>query len=157
MPTSCCSFIATDFIADFPEVLFQGVCVDANLTVVDRLSDRVHLNPALSEFRTQDLMDLLLHHYFPLHGLFKSIQSDCGPQFSSAALQSLLRLLKVESKLSFARHQQSNGHVENRNKLIKTCLSVNTALRKDWPNYLFDCRVCSQCTALRVPRGHSTF
>ena len=136
LPTGRWVLIATDLITGFPKVDFEGRTVDAILTIVDKFSNRVHFHAVLSTLSTDDLVQLLLHHHFPLHGLPHSIQSDRGPQFTSAAFQSLLKQLKVESKLSLARHQQSNGRVENRNKLIETYLRLYVALRDDWPQFL---------------------
>ncbi|KAJ8143544.1 hypothetical protein OY671_003324 [Metschnikowia pulcherrima] len=90
-------------------VSFEGRTVDAILTIVDKFSNRVHFYAVSPTLSTDDLVQLLLHHHFPLHGLPNSIKSDRGPQFTIAAFRSSLKQLKMESILSLARHQQSNG------------------------------------------------
>ncbi|QBM87414.1 Integrase core domain-containing protein [Metschnikowia aff. pulcherrima] len=128
--------IATDLVTGLPTVTVNNQEVDAILTIVCKFSNRTHFYAVSSKFSTQDFMDLFFERYVPLHGIPRSIQTDRGPQFTSAAFQSFARLLKVESRLSIARHQQSDGRVENRNKLIETYLRLHVEKNTDWPRFL---------------------
>ncbi|QFZ25420.1 putative transposon Ty3-I Gag-Pol polyprotein [Clavispora lusitaniae] len=128
--------IATDLITGLPDATYQSRSVNAVLTIVDKFSNRTHFYAVSSKFGTSDLVNILLESYFPLHGLPRSIQSDRGPQFTSAAFQTLMSQLNVDSQLSLARHQQSDGRVENRNKLIETYLRLYVASNPEWPKFL---------------------
>jgi transposase InsO family protein len=54
---------------------------------------------------------LLLDNLHKRFGLPDSFISDRGPQFTAKSIRELLKLLKVESRLSTAYHPQSDGKI----------------------------------------------
>lgn len=135
-PTGRWTDILTDLITGLPRVRLAGLEVDAILTIVCKFSNRSHFYPVLSLFKTLDFVDLFISRYFPLHGFPNSIQSDRGPQFTNSAFQAVMKTFHIQSRLSLARHQQSNGRVENRNKLIELYLRLHVENNQDWPKLL---------------------
>ncbi|PAL11899.1 hypothetical protein B8W92_11645, partial [Moraxella osloensis] len=72
----------------------------------------VHFHLLNTKHSGTDLIQILLHHHFPLHGLPRVILTDRGSQFTSAIFQSVLSQLGCESHLSVTGHHQSNGKAE---------------------------------------------
>ncbi|GEQ69454.1 hypothetical protein JCM33374_g3126 [Metschnikowia sp. JCM 33374] len=135
-PTGRWTDIATDLITGLPDASYYGLTVNAVLTIVCKFTNRVHFYPVSSQFSTSDFINLFLDRYFPLHGFPSTIQSDRGPQFTNTAFQSTMKAFNITSNLSVPRHQQSNGRVENRNKLIEQYLRLHINNNADWPKLL---------------------
>ncbi|OBA24104.1 hypothetical protein METBIDRAFT_117839 [Metschnikowia bicuspidata var. bicuspidata NRRL YB-4993] len=65
-----------------------------------------------------------------------------------------LALFRVDSKLFFVRHPQSDGQVENRNKMIETCIWLTPVCeRAQIPSHE---RVCSKRSTFYVSHQQSS-
>lgn len=128
--------IAMDLVTGLPPVEYRKISYDAVLTIVDKFSNRTHLYPVHHTVDAAEVLAILADRYIPLHGIPTSIQTDGGPQFKSRDYQSLLHHLGASPKIGVAYHQQSNGRVENRNKLLKTYLQMYVIQNLDWVRLL---------------------
>ncbi|KAG7663783.1 uncharacterized protein J8A68_002643 [[Candida] subhashii] len=61
-------------------------------------------SPVNAASTASDFAAILLHRYFPLHGLPDPIQSHRGTQFTSATFQKLMDILRVKSTISVTNH-----------------------------------------------------
>jgi hypothetical protein len=113
--------ISMDFITDLPET--DGF--DSILSVVDHgLLKGVILIPTMKTIDAKGTAKLLLDNLHKRFGLPDSVISDRGPQFAAKSIRELLKLLKVESRLSTAYHPQSDGTTERFNQEIEAYLSI---------------------------------
>ena len=62
---------------------------------------------------------MFFREVFRLHGLHKTIVSDCDSKFTSAFWQELFRLVGTELATSTSYHPQSDGKTEIVNKWIE--------------------------------------
>ena len=98
-----------DFITDLPES--NGY--DAILSLVDQgLSKGVIIIPCNKTCTELQLAVLLIDNLFKRFGLPDSFTSDRGPQFAARVFREMLRLLKIESRLSTAFRPQTDGVTE---------------------------------------------
>lgn len=124
--------VGVDFISGFPTVLHHQQPINAILTMVCYFTGRIHLFPVSTSISSQEFAQLFINHYYPLHGLPDVLTLDRGPQFVSVFTQELCRLLRIKSNLAVAQHQQANGKVENRNKLVEQYLRFFVVENSDW-------------------------
>ncbi|KAF5210667.1 hypothetical protein E0198_003548 [Clavispora lusitaniae] len=95
--------IATDLITGLPDATYQSRSVNAVLTIVDKFSNRTHFYAVSAKLARWILLTSssnLGHFTWPS----RSIESDRGPQFTSAAFKCISQL-NVDSQLSLARHR----------------------------------------------------
>ena len=70
-------------------------------------------------------------------GIPNEILSDQGPQFKSALIGELYRLLGIKPKFTTVYHPQANGRVERLHSTLKSCLKKLCIKNpKDWHKYL---------------------
>jgi hypothetical protein len=97
----------------------QKTSDDAVLILIDYLSGRVILLPTHKRATARELAQLFLEQAFRHTGLPHTIVSDRDPKWLGEFWQLLLNALGVKQELSTARHQQTDGKVENVIKTIK--------------------------------------
>jgi len=73
------------------------------------MTSRVHLIPVNVNITASQLSWLYVKEIVRLHGLPKSIVSDCDPKFTSKWWQEVHRLLGTKLLMSTAYHPQTDG------------------------------------------------
>jgi transposase InsO family protein len=132
-PTSPWVDISVDFVTGLPEA--EGY--DAILVVCDRYTKQVHIIPTTTETSSLGLARLYRDHIWKLHGLPNTVISDRGPQFASAFMKELNKMLGIETKLSTAYHPQTDGQTERMNQELEQYLRMFVNYRQsDWPEWL---------------------
>ena len=128
--------ISMDFVTGLP--LDDGS--NAILVVVDRLSKEAHYIPCYAGDKgtsAETTAWLILQHVWKLHGLFDSIVSDRGTQFVAEVWAHLLRILRIERRLSTAFHPETDGQTEIVNREMERYLRTYVDyLQKDWKKWL---------------------
>jgi hypothetical protein len=110
--------ISLDFIVGLPS--FQNFTVI--LVVVDRLSKASHFGMLKTGFTAATVADLFAKMVCKLHGMPRSMVSDCDPIFLSHFWQELFRLNGTKLRMTTAYHPQSDGQTEIVNKTMQQYL-----------------------------------
>jgi hypothetical protein len=97
--------IAMDFVGPFPECMGY----DHLLVVICRLTSLVHLIPTTTSAKATEIAWLFLKDIVRLHGLPKTIVSDCDPKLVSKFWRELHRLMGVKLLMSTAYHPQTDA------------------------------------------------
>ncbi len=100
---------------------------------------------------SERLLDILARH-----GLPRVILSDQGSQFTGALMQSVCKMLEIESITTTPYHPQSNGAVERFHGTLVPMLRKAITKQLDWPKYLPMCLFAVRCSPNRST-GHSPF
>jgi len=137
-------------LGDMPiiDIPFSRVAVDliGPLTMSDRgmryvltLIDYATRYPeatALKRTETTDVAEALLEMFSRL-GFPREILSDNGPQFISAVIKEVMRLMSIKELKSSPYHPMANGLCENFNRTLKAMIRRMSGERpKDWDRYL---------------------
>jgi transposase InsO family protein len=110
---------------------------DSILVVVDRFSKEVTFAPTTKTVTSKGTAELYRDYVWKHHGLPNSLISDRGPQFASQLMVDLLKLLKIEKKMSTAYHPQTDGQTERVNCKLGQYLRLFTAEKQDkWVKWL---------------------
>jgi transposase InsO family protein len=133
IPTSRWTDIAMDDIVGLPATSSGH---DAILTVIDRFSHRARFIPHHSTDTAKDLAQLFLDNVATQFGFPSRIVSDRDTRFTSKFWNSFLNLLQMESKMSVARHQQTDGLAERTNRTIEDILRNFSTYTNDWDTTL---------------------
>ncbi len=83
-------------------------------------------------------------------------ESDQGSQFTGALMQSVCKMLEIESITTTPYHPQSNGAVERFHGTLVPMLRKAITKQLDWPKYLPMCLFAVRCSPNRST-GHSPF
>lgn len=81
-----------------------------------------HFLPLREYFNSQTVADLFIHHVAKLHGIPKSIISDCDKIFTSCFWQHLFHSMGTKLALSTTYHPQTDGQTEALNKCLEQYL-----------------------------------
>jgi hypothetical protein len=119
-PTNRWESISMDFVTALPPSGKEEY--DAILTVVDRLTKRVHLIPTHKTATAKDTATLILAHVVKLHGIPRSIVSDRDPRFTSHFWKALCDMLDTKLLMSTANHPETDGQTERANRTMAECL-----------------------------------
>ena len=110
---------------------------DAIMVVVDRLTKMVVLIPTSTTQTSEGTARLFLEHVFWRFGAPKKVYSDRGPQFVSAFMRDLYRMLHIEANASTAYHPQTDGQTERLNAEVEKYLRAWINERQDdWASWL---------------------
>jgi hypothetical protein len=94
-----------DFITDLPSLRnFDGIFV-----IVDRLTKTMHFVPCNKTIIREETVRLFVDNVYRYHGLSDDIISNRKPQFVFEFWKSLFEILKMDIKLFFAFHPQTDG------------------------------------------------
>eukprot|EP00737_Agarophyton_chilense_P002170 gb/GEZJ01002467.1/.p1 GENE.gb/GEZJ01002467.1/~~gb/GEZJ01002467.1/.p1 ORF type:complete len:321 (-),score=19.04 gb/GEZJ01002467.1/:658-1620(-) len=130
VPTRRWGIVATDFIVKLPKTE-RGL--DSISTWVDRLSRRVRFVACKETDKATDIAQVFFRNIFPHHGLPDSLISDRDPRFVSAFWKALMDLCGVESRMSSARHPQTDGASEVMNRMIEKYIRCFCSFEQtDW-------------------------
>ena len=98
---------------------------DSLLVMVDySLTKGVILCPTKKTITAEGVATLFFHTVYLHFGLYDKIISDHGPQFASAFVKELRKLLNYDLSLSSAYHSQSNSKTERVNQEVETYLQI---------------------------------
>jgi len=118
-----------------PDERFKTICLDfvelpnshsgknSSLIITDKLSHLIRVIPMQKSDDAQECAKLLLTQWVCTgKGLPNTIVSDRDAKFTSAVWKSLMEMMQIQTCMSTARHQQTNGQAENAVKMAKNCL-----------------------------------
>lgn len=112
---------------------------DCISTWVDRLSQRVRFLACKETDQTPDALRAFFTNIFPHHGLPDSIISYRDPRFISLFWKSLIDLCDIHSRMSTARHPQTDGASEVMNRMIENHIRCFCSFEQtDWDLLLPD-------------------
>jgi hypothetical protein len=93
----------------------------------------VHLIPSRINYMACQIAELMFETIYKLHGLPKSIVSDCDVLFTSTFWKRLHNLVDTKPNMSSAYHPESDGGMEQANRTVTQmlckCIYPN---QKDW-------------------------
>ena len=83
--------------------------MDAILVIVDRFTKIIRLKATTTNLSSEGVAKIYRDEIWKIHGIPKTILSDCGPQFASKFMEDLIKVLGTKRKLSTAYHPQTDG------------------------------------------------
>ena len=114
------TYIALDILGPFPESIRGNKYV----MVVSDLCTRYVTTVAVGDIKTTTLANALIENVFLKYGFPDKLLTDNAKQFLSNIWQALLEILGTKHKRTTSYHCQTNGIVENANKVLTTSLSM---------------------------------
>ena len=94
--------------------------------MVDRLSKYNHFILLKHPFKAKSISETFVKEIVRLHGIPKSVLSDCDPIFMSTFWQELFRMQGTQLYMSSSYHPESNGQTEVVNRCLETYLRCFT-------------------------------
>ena len=128
------SSISVDLITGLPDS--HGY--DSVMVMVDHgLTKGVIYCPCTKNIDSEGIAQLFFTNVFPRFGLHSKIISNRGPQFTSAFMRELARLLQYDIALSTAYHPQTDGETERVNQELETYLRLFASIKpEEWSKLL---------------------
>jgi transposase InsO family protein len=148
--------IHIDWMTEFP---LTPAGHDRILTIVDRLTKRVHLVPTKATDTVEDLWSHFVKGHVRLHGLPVSITSDRDILIDNAIWKGLCARLGVECRLTVTGRAQANGQAEALNKSAKMLLQtlvVGCPSDLYWDDYLVYVEIAIN-NSVNASTGYSPF
>jgi hypothetical protein len=108
-----------DFIVGLPRIakVFDSIWV-----IIDRLTKITHFLPVKTDHLVAVYVQLYIARILSLHGVPKTIVSDCGPQFVSKFWEALHKSLGTKLLHSSAYHPQTSGQTERVTQILEDLL-----------------------------------
>jgi hypothetical protein len=119
IPTWKWEDISMDFIVGLPKTT-KGF--DSIWVIIDRLTKIAHFLPVKIDHPVAVYAQLYIACILSLHGVPKTIVSDCGPQFVSKFWSQLHKSLGTKLLHSLAYHPQTSGQTERVNQILEDML-----------------------------------
>jgi hypothetical protein len=119
IPTCKWEDISLDFIVGLPRTT-KGF--DSIWVIIDRLTKISHFLPVKTKYPVVAYAELYIANILSLHGIPKTIISDCGPQFVSKYWSELHKFLGTMLLHSSAYHPQTSGQTERVNQILEDML-----------------------------------
>jgi len=110
--------ISIDMIGPLP----RSNEIDAILVIVDRFTKMIRLKATMTNISSEGVAKIYRDEIWKIHGIPKTVLSDCGPQFASIFMEDFTRILGTKRKLSTAYHPQTDRPTERINQEIGTFL-----------------------------------
>ncbi|SJK96774.1 uncharacterized protein ARMOST_00020 [Armillaria ostoyae] len=133
IPTEPWTHISVDMVTGLPDSNGHN----ALLVVVDRFSKAIILVPCNIELSAEGWARILRDHVYARHGMPQVVISDRGPQFVSAFMKELYRMLDISQNASTAFHPQTDGQTERVNQEVKKYLRIFINYHQnDWADWL---------------------
>ncbi|SJL11766.1 uncharacterized protein ARMOST_15175 [Armillaria ostoyae] len=133
IPTEPWTHISVDMVTGLPDSNGH----DALLVVVDRFSKAIILVPCNVELSAEGWARILRDHVYARHGMPQVVISDRGPQFVSAFMKELYRMLDITQNASTAFHPQTDGQTERVNQEVEKYLRIFVNHHQnDWADWL---------------------
>ena len=130
---------------------------DNAFVVVDRLSKRCFSLPCHKTTTAEQAADMYYRYIWRVYGPPKSIVSDRGPQFISAFMNELCRLMGIKQKLSTAYHPQTDGNTEIVNQYLDQRLRPFVNYHQDNWSDLLPCMDWAQAILPHETTGLSPY
>jgi hypothetical protein len=126
-------YITVDFIVKLPKS--QGF--DSILVVTNQATKAMIAEPCNETIDAPRTAELLIKQVFCKYGVAEKMISDCGPQFASKVMRSVLESMQVKSALTTAYHPQADGATERLNQELEQYLQVYcNRNQNDWAQLL---------------------
>ncbi|SJL05370.1 uncharacterized protein ARMOST_08737 [Armillaria ostoyae] len=133
IPTEPWTHISVDMVTGLPSSNGH----DALLVIVDRFSKAIILVPCNVELSAAGWARILRDHVYARHGMPQVVISDRGPQFVSAFMKELYRMLDITQNASTAFHPQTDGQTERVNQEVEKYLRIFINYHQDdWADWL---------------------
>jgi hypothetical protein len=137
IPTEPWESIGIDFIRPLPLSSNRDGEFDSITVAICLLTAMVELIPSRTDYKAQDVAELMFENVYKHHGLPKSIISDRDVLFTCAFWGHLNKLIRIKLKMSSAYHPQTDSATERANRtitqMLRQCIDPN---QKDWVNKL---------------------
>ena len=108
-----------DFIVGLPNTTQKH---DSIWVIVDRLTKSAHFLPVHTTYNAKKYADIYLDRIVCLHGIPKTIISDCGAQFVARFWEQMQESLGTKLIHSSAYHPQTAGQTERVNQVLEDML-----------------------------------
>jgi transposase InsO family protein len=105
---------------DFAGPFYGGLHI---LIMVDNYTGYVMLHPCYSE-NAENIVQALLHVWFPIHGLPLKLISDRGTGFTAHANRLVMDVLGIDKLFTSAYHPQSNAQAERNVQELKKAFTL---------------------------------
>lgn len=126
--------LSMDFIVGLPTTVNGN---NAILTFVDRLTKYAHFVPTTSTVTAAGTADLYINNVYRLHGLSRTMVCDRDPRFTAELFKEVFKRLRIDLKISTARHPQTDGQTERTHRTIGQILrSMVNHRQNDWEELL---------------------
>eukprot|EP00253_Pinus_taeda_P032883 PITA_32883 len=126
--------ISMDFIMGLPKTRKNN---DSIMVVVDKLSKSPHFIPMKLTYRAMQIAHIFMQNIFRLHGLPKTIISDCHVKFTSIFWKTLFGELGTQLNFSTAFHLKTNGQTKRVNQVVEDMLRSYVMQQPNkWEDYL---------------------
>ncbi|SJL17381.1 uncharacterized protein ARMOST_20931 [Armillaria ostoyae] len=133
IPTKPWMHISVDMVTGLPDS--NGY--DALLVVVDRFSKAIILVPCNKDLSAEGWARILRDHVYARHRMPTVVILDRGPQFVSAFMKELYRMLNITPNASTAFHPQTDRQTERVNQEVEKYLRIFVSHRQDdWADWL---------------------
>ena len=128
--------LSLDFVVNLPQCRRQNRTFQHILVVVNRLTKQRLYEP-LEGLTTSEFIEAMHRRVFSAHGYPLSIVNDRGGQMTSTLWKRLCERYGIKVKFSSAHHPETDGQIENANKVMKNYLRayVNHT-QDDWVDHL---------------------
>jgi hypothetical protein len=97
---------------------------DSIWVIIDRLTKIAHFLPVKTKYPVVAYAKLYIARILSLHGVPKTIVSDCGPQFVSKFWEELHKSLDTKLLHSLAYHPQTSGQTKRVNQILEDMLKA---------------------------------
>ena len=128
--------MAVHLVVGLPEVTRSSQNFNAVLTVTDRATLMVHVNPTNKVESAPDTANLMFWNVFRLHGLPRNIVSHRDSRLTSEWCQLLCAKLDIRHSTSTAYYPQTNRLAERTNQTMKQLLRAAHYNGKNWYDVL---------------------
>jgi hypothetical protein len=137
IPSEPWESIGVDFVGPLPLSRNRDGEFDSITVVICLLTAMVEVIPSRTNYKAQDIAELMFESVYKHHGLPKTIISDRDVLFTSTFWGHLNALIGIKLKMSSAYHPQTDGATEHANRtitqMLRQCISPN---QKDWVSKL---------------------
>jgi hypothetical protein len=134
IPSWKCEDISMDFIVGLPNTSQKH---DSIWVIVDRLTKTAHFPSVHTTYNAKKYAEIYLDQIIRLHGVPKTIISDCGAQFIARFWEQLQHFLGTKLIRSSAYHPQTDGQTERINQILEDMLRACVIqYDKNWDKWL---------------------
>jgi hypothetical protein len=113
--------ISMDFIVSLPNTSLRH---DSIWVIIDRFTKTAHFLPVHTTYNAKKYAEIYLDQIVRLHGIPKTVISDCGAQFIAQFWEQLQDALGTKLIRSSAYHPQTDGQTERVNQILEDMLKA---------------------------------